>query len=90
MAPDIEPPGEKPICEWPELRFLPKEKGLEKVALASLPGSGNTWVRHLIQLATGFMTGSEFADQELKQSGFPGEGVKDKRVVAVKVHGPNE
>ena len=27
------------------------------VGLVSFPGSGNTWVRHLLQLATGICTG---------------------------------
>ena len=61
-----------------------------KVALASPPGSGNTWVRHLIQLATGYQTGSSFIDEELKNNGFPGEGIANGSVVAVKVHGPSE
>ena len=57
----------------------------------SLPsGSGNTWVRHLIQLATGYQTGSSYIDEELKNNGFPGEGIANGSVVAVKVHGPSE
>ena len=38
------------------------------------PGSGNTWVRHLLQLATGKQTGSIFHELRLKRNGFPGEG----------------
>ncbi|XP_070539287.1 sialate:O-sulfotransferase 1-like isoform X2 [Ptychodera flava] len=35
------------------------------VALASPPGAGNTWTRHLIQQATGFYTGSQYRYQVL-------------------------
>ena len=62
-----------------------------KVALASLPGSGNTWVRHLIQLSTGYLTGSTYTDEELKKNGFPAEGITDPlKVIAVKEHAPIE
>uniref|UniRef100_A0A8B9DTX0 WSC domain containing 2 n=1 Tax=Anser cygnoides TaxID=8845 RepID=A0A8B9DTX0_ANSCY len=37
-------------------RFLPT-RSKQLVALASFPGAGNTWARHLIELATGFYTG---------------------------------
>ena len=56
--------------------------------MASPPGSGNTWVRHLIQLATGIQTGSTYFDKELKVSGFPGEGISNGSVIVVKVHNP--
>ncbi|XP_046543868.1 WSCD family member CG9164-like [Haliotis rubra] len=55
-------------------------------ALASFPGSGNTWLRHLVQQATGIATGSVYNDVTLKQHGFPGKGVRDGRVVMVKTH----
>ena len=41
---------EKLQCKWPNL-ILQDPPG-KRVALASPPGSGNTWVRHLIQLGT--------------------------------------
>lgn len=41
---------------------------LPLVALASAPGSGNTWVRHLLQLATGIYTSSVQADGLLLNS----------------------
>ena len=39
------------------------------VALASFPGSGNTWVRYLIERATGFYTGSSYNDGDLYKEG---------------------
>ena len=42
-------------------------------ALMSFPGSGNTWMRHLIETATGFFTGSVYNDKGLHQNGFKGE-----------------
>ena len=59
-----------------------------KVALASYPGSGNTWTRHLLQQLTGVLTGAVYHSQNLKISGFPAEGVTDGRVIAVKTHTP--
>ncbi|XP_077862371.1 sialate:O-sulfotransferase 1-like [Saccoglossus kowalevskii] len=43
------------------------------VALVSAPGSGNTWIRHLLQQATGYYTGSIFTDEALYKAGFLGE-----------------
>ncbi|KAA0191301.1 hypothetical protein HAZT_HAZT005754 [Hyalella azteca] len=34
-------------------------------ALASFPGSGNTWARYLVEGATGIHTGSVYLDEEL-------------------------
>ena len=55
-------------------------------ALASFPGSGNTWVRYLIQHATGYATGCIYLDRGLQQGDFPGEGIFDGSVIAVKTH----
>jgi hypothetical protein len=38
---------------------------LPPVALASFPGSGNTWVRGLIEAASGIYTGSIYKDANL-------------------------
>uniref|UniRef100_A0A1B0CIB8 Putative beta-16-n-acetylglucosaminyltransferase n=1 Tax=Lutzomyia longipalpis TaxID=7200 RepID=A0A1B0CIB8_LUTLO len=51
------------------------------VALASFPGSGNTWLRYLLQQATGILTGSVYKDYGLMKSGFPAENV-----LVVKTH----
>lgn len=39
------------------------------MALSSFPGAGNTWVRHLIEHATGFYTGSYYFDGTLYNKG---------------------
>lgn len=39
------------------------------MALSSFPGAGNTWLRHLIELATGFYTGSYYFDGSLYNKG---------------------
>nr|XP_006825199.1 PREDICTED: WSC domain-containing protein 1-like [Saccoglossus kowalevskii] len=58
------------------------------VALASAPGSGNTWVRHLLEEATGLFTGSVYLDKNLKRGGFIGEKTKwdSGMTIAVKSH----
>ena len=57
-----------------------------RTALASYPGSGNTWVRYLLQQATGIVTGSVYNNKDLKLSYFPAEGLYDGSVLAVKTH----
>lgn len=52
-------------------RFLPT-RAKQLVALASFPGAGNTWARHLIELATGFYTGSYYFDGSLYNKGERG------------------
>lgn len=66
-------------------RFM-NGSGRKPVALASFPGSGNTWVRGLLQLATGICTGSLYCDKTLRRGGFPGEGVRSGSVLVVKTH----
>ncbi|CRL01941.1 CLUMA_CG015069, isoform A [Clunio marinus] len=59
----------------------------EKVtALASFPGSGNTWLRYLLQQATGILTGSVYKDYGLLKSGFPAESISNSSVLLVKTH----
>ncbi|KAI0221962.1 WSC domain-containing protein 2 [Lamellibrachia satsuma] len=55
-------------------------------ALASTPGSGNTWLRHLLQEATRVHTGSIYNDTDLAVNGFPGEPTKNGSVLLVKTH----
>jgi len=45
------------------LRFLPADSTL-RPTLVSFPGSGNTWVRHMIEQATGIYTGSMYPDEK--------------------------
>ena len=59
--------------EWcSPLRYIPIEQRHNKTALASFPGSGNTWLRYLLQQVTGIFTGSVYDDLYLKNNGFPG------------------
>ncbi|XP_039218701.1 WSC domain-containing protein 2 isoform X4 [Crotalus tigris] len=51
-------------------RFL-TTRAKQLVALASFPGAGNTWARHLIELATGFYTGSYYFDGSLYNKEWP-------------------
>ena len=67
-----------------DLSFLNRTSG-PIVALVSFPGSGNSWVRHLLEQATGVYTGSVYCDTTLKAY-FPGEYVVSANVVAVKTH----
>jgi len=55
-------------------------------ALASFPGSGNTWLRYLLQQATGISTGSVYKDFALLKNGFPMESVSNGSVLVVKTH----
>eukprot|EP00093_Oithona_nana_P005622 05622.XXX_290439_289796_1 [CDS] Oithona nana genome sequencing. len=49
-----------------------------------MPGSGNTWVRHLIQLATGIFTGSEYDGETTEK--FPGGFIGNGSAVVIKDH----
>nr|XP_002735861.2 PREDICTED: WSC domain-containing protein 2-like [Saccoglossus kowalevskii] len=98
----VAPPGANlPVSDNTIQRVLPRHntgysddcvklhfsnKPLPLVALASFPGSGNTWVRHLLQQATGIYTGSIYNDKSLKREGFDGEGFTDNSVIVVKTH----
>ncbi|OCT98450.1 hypothetical protein XELAEV_180106821mg, partial [Xenopus laevis] len=68
-------------------RFLPA-RSKQLIALASFPGAGNTWARHLIELATGFYTGSYYFDGSLYNKGFKGERDhwRNGRTVCIKTH----
>ncbi|XP_077985953.1 sialate:O-sulfotransferase 1-like [Glandiceps talaboti] len=70
-----------------DVKFAP-EHSLPPVALVSAPGSGNTWVRHLIEKSSGIYTGSIFRDPELYKGGFLGEYDEwdSGRVIVVKTH----
>ncbi|XP_066507784.1 sialate:O-sulfotransferase 1 isoform X2 [Hoplias malabaricus] len=70
-----------------ERSFLP-ERSSSLTALSSFPGAGNTWVRHLIELATGYYTGSYYFDGSLYNKGFKGEKDywRSGRTICVKTH----
>ena len=61
-----------------------KKRG--RYALVSLPGSGNTWVRGLLEKATGVCTGSMWCDPSLRAKHFCTEGVRSTSVLIVKNH----
>ncbi|CAK1541396.1 unnamed protein product [Leptosia nina] len=69
-------------CKELRLRIPPSSV----VALVSYPGSGNTWLRYLLQQATGIMTGSIYMDYGLRVHGFPAENVTNGSVLVVKTH----
>lgn len=54
-------------------------------ALVSFQGSGNTWIRHILEQATGVYTGSIYCDNVLKIT-YPGEYVISSNVLVVKTH----
>ena len=60
---------------------------LPRVALVSLPGSGNTWVRGLLEQATGYCTGSMWCDPMLRAKQFCAEGIRSNTLV-IKNHDP--
>lgn len=70
-------------CKPKVVRF--SETPMIKTALASYPGAGNTWLRHLIQQVTGIATGSVYCDASLKES-FIGECVEDETTIVIKTH----
>eukprot|EP00755_Sulcionema_specki_P020617 Sspe_Gene.72395::Locus_43198_Transcript_1_1_Confidence_1.000_Length_3165::g.72395::m.72395 len=67
--------------------FLPADKEDDPPIFWSFPGSGNTWIRFLIEQATGIYTGSVYRDLDIIKI-MPGELRCDRSVVAVKGH-PN-
>ena len=54
------------------LHRLAQFHSLPLMALASFPGSGNTWIRYLIEGATGVFTGSIYMDHGLAAQGRRG------------------
>lgn len=56
------------------------------VALVSAEGSGNTWIRGLLEKATGICTGFLHCDYVMRMKGFVGESVKSGSVIVVKTH----
>ena len=54
--------------------------------LTSYPGSGNSWVRQLIETATGIYTGSVFCDPSYVAFSMIGEGLRTGNVIVVKTH----
>jgi len=101
MSPTIRPPTKVSSSVRPAPVKLPRSdsnhgqvcppamhfsQSLPVTALYSFPGSGNTWVRHLLQIATGIYTGSIYNDLSLLEKGFTGEYHRDGSVIAIKTH----
>ena len=60
------------------------------VALGSFPGSGNSWVRQLLESSTGVYTGAVYCDKSYIEKGMIGEGVITENVIVIKTHaGPD-
>ncbi|KAK4328480.1 hypothetical protein Pmani_001116 [Petrolisthes manimaculis] len=75
-----------PACSHYYTRF---GKGLTPVQLVSVPSSGSTWLRYLLEASTGFFTGSNYNDTLLYKEGFLGEkgGVHDGGTLVQRTHG---
>nr|XP_026696645.1 WSC domain-containing protein 2-like [Ciona intestinalis] len=65
---------------------------LPLVALVSHPGSGNSWLRYLLEGASGIYTGSIYKDPGVFKSGMFGEGDNptSRRTLVVKAHPSHE
>ena len=61
-----------PECGKYRTRFVVSHS-LPTRALVSYPGSGNTWIRYLLEAATGVFTGSIFYDESIESAGHYGE-----------------
>ena len=61
-------------------------QGRLPVALSSMEGSGNTWIRGLLERVTGICTGFVACDYEMRSQGFIGERINSGSVIVVKTH----
>ena len=74
--------------------FIPHGHGTDKkICLMSYPRSGNSFLRALLEKATGYVTGSDSRPNRtltsnLLRCGFIGEGIVDNSVEIVKSHSP--
>ena len=78
----IHVPFTKPTCHFVKVWGNSRRA----VALNSQEGSGNTWLRGLLEKATDICTGFYGCDYEMRARGFLGEGVKTASVLVVKTH----
>ena len=70
----------------PTCRFMRGGTSQGPVALNSQEGSGNSWLRGLLEKATGICTGFYACDWEMRARGFLGESIQSARVLVVKTH----
>ena len=54
--------------------------------LVSRPGSGNSWVRQLLETTTGIYTGGVDCDPDYIKAGMLGEGISSENVITIKFH----
>lgn len=86
----------KPYTKQDKIRSDPEhncsinlsQERLQTIPLLSFPGSGNTWLRHLIEEISGTFTGSVYNDHRLYDQGFSGEyeDPLSGKVIVVKSH----
>ena len=64
------------------------DEGRLRVAITSFPGSGNTWARHLLHMATGYWTGNAKSSEKLKRAGWKAEDIPciEGKTIAIKTH----
>ena len=67
-------------------RFMRGGISHHPVALNSQEGSGNSWLRGLLEKATGICTGFNRCDVEMRARGFLGESIRSAHVLVVKTH----
>ena len=60
---------EDPTCSAHQIGFITNHT-YPLMALVSYPGSGNTWIRQLIEGLTGFFTGSVYEDMDIFLKGM--------------------
>ena len=53
-----------------KMNFTYTNDSRKRIALTSVPGSGNTWTRYLIERTTGIFTGSVYGDRSLMRGGL--------------------
>ena len=73
----------KPFSNCKKMSF--RDSGVPTM-LVSFPGSGNSWVRQLLESTTGIYTGSVFCDLDYIKNGMIGEGIHSQNVLAIKFH----
>ena len=74
----------KPFHNCKKMSF--RDSGIPTM-LVSFPGSGNSWVRQLLESTTGIYTGSDRdCDLDYIKIGMLGEGITSQNVIAVKFH----
>ena len=80
----------KGVIQIPEQQQTCKNMSFQSsgtpIALISWPGSGNSWVRQLLETTTGIYTGAMDCDFAYCQAGMIGEGIVSNNVIVVKSH----